>query len=89
MGGKTRNDKIETKEETIMATHSLEEMREKARSVHEKGTKATFAKKRKEGYNYWCHALGIYTHHRVYFKTIKSAEAWLKRHKSTSGIYPL
>jgi hypothetical protein len=52
MGGKTRNDKIETKEETIMATHSLEEMREKARSVHEKGTKATFAKKRKEGYNY-------------------------------------
>jgi hypothetical protein len=66
-----------------------DELREKARKIHEKGVQATFAKKRKEGYKFWCHVPGDYSNHRIYFRNLKSAEGWLRKNKSKGEIYPL
>jgi hypothetical protein len=73
-----------------MDKKELEELRQKARLRQEKQDKATFAKKKREGYKYWCNPYyDPYNPHRMYFRSIESAKAWMKKMKTIVEIHPL
>ena len=69
----------------IMCQQKFEELKKQARLKYEKQTKAIFAKKKREGYLYWCPAISDNKDHRVYFRSLESAEHWMIRLKK-SGI---
>lgn len=58
-----------------------EELKKQARLKYEKQTKAIFAKKKREGYLFWCPAISDNKDHRVYFRSLESAERWMERLK--------
>jgi hypothetical protein len=62
-----------------------EELKKQAKLRYERQTKAIFAKKKREGYLFWCPAISDKKRHRVYFRSLKSAEQWVERLKK-NGI---
>jgi hypothetical protein len=63
----------------------FEELRQQAKAKYLRQTKAIFAKKKREGYLFWCPAISDKKHHRVYFRSLQSAEDWMIRLRK-SGI---
>jgi hypothetical protein len=60
----------------------LEEIKEEAKARYAQKLKETVARKKKQGYKYWCYtpaSMGI-KDHKIYFRNLKSAQAWVKKH---------
>jgi len=68
----------------------LEEILKIARARSQKLLKQKMNTKRKEGYNFYVHAPGMYQVHKVYFRSFESATIWLKKHPAeNNNIYDL
>lgn len=49
--------------------------------------KKTFSRKKKQGYKFWCFfSKGHFNDYKIYFKSYKSAEAWLLKTKRNEKI---
>lgn len=71
----------------------LAEIKEQAKAHYAQKLGETVARKKKQGYKYWCYtpASGNAKEHKVYFRNLKSAQAWVKKHNffGETPIYEL
>jgi hypothetical protein len=52
----------------------------------EKKRQSTAARKKREGYNFWCYDPHSHNDYKVYFRNQKSAEVWIKKLRTLKNV---